>query len=438
MKILVVNIIERQLKSMNKTLARINFRSIVFIELLLFVLFFSMFLRAEVFSINIAGVGVKPFHILPVFIIFFCFVKYKMKVYRVRFIGWSLTAFMLLLLLESFAHMLTKGLSVGYLKGVFYCFIFSASAFLHSQYYAECVANNISFPDRYGRFMSKAALIVLTMISVKNLIFLPDIFSQYFSGLIRPKPDWNFMNFGHSINNEVVFSLMLLPFLKPIIRSGFTVFIVIIVLTMMLLTKVDAAYVFCIFLLLCYYYNYLNARFKFGNAFILFVGLFIIPLFIITAFIGGDFIDLKGGELGRYLLWNGALNTFSDLGSAEKIFGGNNLSYIISGYDELYSIGSEVMDFHNTYINTVFEFGVFILIAYIFLMLMPIVGALNQVQLKNPIAIFIAFSLLSAWFSPRGLDYLFWYFSPCLMLFRHWSCMNINSTKSTNIPAQFT
>jgi hypothetical protein len=201
---------------------------------------------------------------------------------------------------------------------------------------------------------------------------------------------------------------------------------------MMLLTKVDAAYLFCIFLLLCYFYNYLNNSFNFGGKGVLFMGLFVIPLLITTVFIGGDFTDLKGGELGRYLLWNSALNTFSDLDIIEKMFGGNNLSYLISGYDDLYSIGIEVMDFHNTYINTVFEFGVVTLIAYIFLMLMPLVGALSQVRLKSSISIFIAFSLLSAWFSPRGLDYLFWFFSPCLMLFQYSSYAANNSIKPNN------
>jgi hypothetical protein len=417
---------------MIKPIVRGGFGSVDFIELLLFILFFSMFLRAEVFSINIASVGIKPFHILPIFVTFFCLIKYKMKVYRVKFIGLSLTIFMLLLLLESLTHMLTKGLNVGYLRGVFYCFIFLASTLLHGQYYAECEINRINFSDRYKKFMSIAALMVLTMISIKNLVFLPDIFSQYLSGLVRPRPEWNFMNIGHSINNEMVFSLMLLPFLRPIIRSAFTILIVAIVLVMMLLTKVDAAYLFCIFLLLCYFYNYLNNSFNFGGKGVLFMGLFVIPLLITTVFIGGDFTDLKGGELGRYLLWNSALNTFSDLDIIEKMFGGNNLSYLISGYDDLYSIGIEVMDFHNTYINTVFEFGVVTLIAYIFLMLMPLVGALSQVRLKSSISIFIAFSLLSAWFSPRGLDYLFWFFSPCLMLFQYSSYAANNSIKPNN------
>ncbi len=393
--------------------------AVKFLELLLFLLFFSMFLRAEVFSIPVGGVGVKPFHIIPLFLVFVCLIKYKLKLYRINFIPRSIILFMFLLFLESLVHILAEGLSVSYLKGVFYCFIFLSSTLLHGQYYLECKANGIDFTERYMKFMAVSALAVLFMIAVKNLLFLPDMLSQYLSGLLRPKPAWNFMNFGHSINNEVVFSLMLLPFLRPVLKWNLSIFVIVLTLAMLVLTKVDAAFLFCIFLFLCYLYNYISLRFSVNSASVIFLGVFLLPLIIVGVFVVSSFDELTGGELGRYLLWNGAINTFEDLTLIEKLFGGGNLSYIISGYDDLHSIGQEVMDFHNTYINMVFEFGLLIVVLYIILLLLPVVSALSDVRLVNSVAIFVAFSLLSGWFSPRGLDYLFWYFVPFLLLLKY-------------------
>lgn len=383
-----------------------------FISFLLSVFLLSMFFRTEYFSIPAFGFGLKLFHIVPMLVLFLLVSAFQKPIWEFSYISKSAVIFVVVFFVVSIVQILVSGVTPGYFRGVFYCIIFFSSFFLHAAFLGVCKNRGLNFEKEYLDVISVAIAIILFVISVKNLFYFPDLLQQYLSGELRAKTPWNFLNFGQSMNNEVVFVLMFIPF---VYRLGFKVFwpLFAMCMFMVLITRVDAAYLYILFWIGLFFCEKIFSGNKNGLVFFVFLILFLIaPFFIIYSFLGMEFEKLSGGELGRYVLWNHALESFHDSSLISKLFGGSDVSEMIVGYDDMASIGHNVMDYHNLFFNALFEYGFIVLILYIFLVFVPLLHKSVQMDLTNPVVVFVLFTLLSSWFTPRGFDYFLWFFIP--------------------------
>jgi hypothetical protein len=370
--------------------------------------------------LDIGGLGVKPFHIISVIMIVIIFIFSRGRVSKFFLYSPAMCFFSIFLSVVSVFQIIANGVTPGFLRGVFYAFIFLFSMMVHAEILKQCLKDGIDFNEYISRAVGLASLIVVFIVSVKNFIYLPDVLSQYFAGALRPKPSWNFMNYGESINNEIVFSIMLLPMAFMFGKNIFYYFSVFVVLIYCVLTKVDAAYLFFAFFLMIHTFDRFFESGRKMYVYLLFL-LFIIPLVLEIYFVSGYHDELSGGELGRYLLWREAYLKLLEFPIFDVLFGGFDISYMISGFDEFHKIGHHVMDFHNTYLNFIFEFGLFVLCVYLMLFFLPLLNVISLCDKKHPVVIYLLFSLLSCWFSPRGMDYSFWFLVPFVIFMSNYS-----------------
>lgn len=381
--------------------------------LMLSILFISMFFRAEYFSIDVMGLGVKPFHIFPAFFIFIIVIKNKFYLSYLKDEGSSVIVFSLFFLLFSIYHIFTSGLVPSYVRSVYLVLMLFSSFLIHFELYKYCGYAGVDFRVVFKRVYFFSALTGLSLILLKNLYFFTDLWGQFSSGALRAKTPWNFMNYGPSINNEVVFYLMFLPFILSLSKVVFGIFFTMGVF-MLVSSKVDAAYLYVIFYFMICGYSKWRGFTPSIEKLLLHLGLIILPFILVSYFLTMEFVELSGGERGRYFLWNYGLETIKYMNFQELISGGVLVDGLIESYDDAVVIGHNVQDFHNLYFNLVFEYGLIFIFLYLYFFYRNVIHKCVNIGLSEPIVVFLLFTILSSWFTPRGFDYFFWFFVPSL------------------------
>ncbi|MEM1113373.1 MAG: hypothetical protein AAGI11_15780 [Pseudomonadota bacterium] len=250
---------------------------------------------------------------------------------------------------------------------------------------------------RLERTLKIATLAVFCAVFLKNLVYVGEISQMLLSSADHPRSPWNFFNVGYNINSEVTW-LCLLSFLfafKSRLYTGIFVYA---------LVNALVSYVIGALLLNALFLAYV-VLFRFSG---LVRNLLLLALTAVSLVLALSVSLEQADELGsgRIDLWALALGELSQFSGLQFLFGLGH-----GALHELLYLNFELLDFHNVWLNLLYEGGV-VSVAYFALLIIPSIVYL----LKNAsrtggfdvrLSLVVTLVIINGLFTPRPLDLLF-------------------------------